>query len=381
MVSRSRSPIEAPVFLDKMQAYVDKLALLCTTVPSSIREQVLPQYMRLILGGRFRSFIYPDRLDNLAFEIERLTAAEKDIRIKDQVLSVEGQIFGFHDTQNPQNNLLRFKFYMNLKFEDVVFEGNSPMGVIDIEFSSVKLFDCWVRWNKESKEPYIKEIPFAWILHWSLVKYIEPLVEAEKDYNYHLLKAFSNLVLARRQRINDAQMRVEIKTFFTGLLSAVESEFEEKITITEAQEPLFQQLLDKYAFLLYPSAQKVTSHPSIIAGNKRQPDYLIQAEEGNYIFTEIEPPGDQPFSNGKQTARLKGALTQVSDWKQIIPQMEEYKSARVTYMIVIGLSSRMNQSDKDMLNQFNSEQTTIIVKTWDELLSAITTMKEKLNKL
>jgi hypothetical protein len=115
---------------------------------------------------------------------------------------------------------------------------------------------------------------------------------------------------------------------------------------------VFQQLLNKYKYFLNPAAKSIKGQ-YIIKGQiitSRNPDFRIDLgmEE---IHVETEPPFYKPFENERISSRLRGALDQISNWKQTNSNMT---SKSIRYIIVIGLTLRLKKEEQDSLVQFKS---------------------------
>lgn len=341
-----------------------------------MRLLLLPRYMN---WAKIQSEIYVDPYQNFAFEVfrESQTRLEPNIRkIRDHV---EKQFFGFYN----QNSNLWFwpsKFVINMKLIDISVEGlTERMGVMLLEFSDIRFIDFKIRGIIKENKPFVKNIPFAWVAEKSMIDSVNPIVYAEEDFFDILLGKLQKFV-STEFRFEDRNTYIKVIKFYMRLIEKIENEVSESIivTVTESDEQVFQQLLNKYKYFLNPAAKSIKGQ-YIIKGQiitARKPDFRIDLgmEE---IYVEIEPSFYKPFENQRISSRLQGALNQISNWKQINSNMT---SKSIRYIIVIGLNLRLKKEEQDNLEQFNKAQSDLEVVTWDWILENIKHLKEELKK-
>ena len=159
---------------------------------------------------------------------------------------------------------------------------------------------------------------------------------------------------------------------FTSNLK-IEDEFKEKLLDTETTEQVFQDILTKYKFFLYPNAKSIQPQPELVGSIKRKPDYLIVVNDEKDIYIEIEPPNFKPFLEKKKSKRLEDAIKQVDDWKKIISEIPTKKLLQ--YLIIIGYNIDLNKEEIQSIYDFNSKQKDLKLVTWDYITDNISLVK------
>jgi hypothetical protein len=361
-------------FKSMVEQYLEKISVLRTQIPDDMRLLLLPRYMN---WAKIQSEIYVDPYQNFAFEVfrESQTRLEPDIRkIRDHV---EKQLFGFYN-QNSNLWFWHYKFVINMKLIDIDIEGlTERMGVMPLEYSDIRFIDFKISGIIKENKSFVKNIPFAWVVERSMVDSINPIVYAEEDF-YDILLGRLQKIVSTEFRFEDRNSYIKVIKFYIALIEKIENEVSERIIITESDEQVFQQLLNKYKYFLNPAAKSIKGQ-YIIKGQiitSRKPNFRIDlgVEE---IHVEIEPPFYKPFENERISLRLQGALNQISDWKQTNSNMT---SKSIRYIIVIGLNPRLKKEEQDNLEQFNKAQSDLEVVTWDWILENIKHLKEELKK-
>jgi hypothetical protein len=361
-------------FRSMVEQYLERISVLRTQIPDDMRILLLPGYMD---WTKIQSEIYVDPYQNFAFEVfgESQTRLEPNIRKTSD--HVEKQLFGFYN----QNSNLWFwpsKFVINMKLIDISFEGlTERMGVMLLEFSDIRFVDLKISGIIKENEPFVKNVPFAWVVEKSMIDSINPIMYAEEDF-FDILLGKLQKIVSTEFRFEDRNTYIKVIKFYIRLIEKIENEVSESIIVTESDEHLLQQLLNKYKYFLNPAAKSIKGQ-YIIKGQTittRKPDFIIDLDNEK-IYVEIEPPFYKPFENQRISSRLQGALNQISDWKQINSNMT---SKSIRYIIVIGLNLRMKREEQDNLEQFNKAQTDLKVVTWDWLLENIKRVKEELKK-
>ncbi|MEO9319103.1 MAG: Shedu anti-phage system protein SduA domain-containing protein [Nitrososphaera sp.] len=318
----------------------------------------------------------------LGFEIIRPLTYKSEIKIEPMLWKVEQKIFGFYDIDNLQNHWVILEAILDATFTNVTFVGPPPSGPVQIQFSSARFTDCKVRWNASSSNPFFKEIPFAWVIHYSIIRFANPILHAENDFYYALLRAFGKQVMRDEGRdILSGVTKDSLAKFYQKLLKQIESEYSQKIQLTTTDEEVFQTMLNKYSFILEPSARSIEIKLGLTGGTQKT-DYVITMQDESIVFVELERPHDKLFVDGQPSARLKHARdSQVAQWKRLIPKMERFKGKQVRFLIVIGLASRLSAEEKRLLEEANRLSSDTKIVTYDMLLDNIGKMQLKLNQL
>jgi hypothetical protein len=265
-----------------------------------------------------------------------------------------------------------------MKLIDIGVEGlTERMGVMPLEHSDIRFIDFRISGIIKETKPFVKNIPFAWVVERSMVDSMNPIVYAEEDF-YDILLGRLQKIVSTEFRFEDRDSYIKVIKFYIKLIEKIENEVSESIIITESDEQVFQQLLNKYKYFLNPAAKSIQGQ-YIIKGQiitSRKPDFIIDlgVEE---IHVEIEPSFYKPFENERISSRLQVALNKISDWKQTNSNMT---SKSIRYIIVIGLNPRLKKEEQDNLVQFNKAQSDLEVVTWDWILENIKHLKEELKK-
>jgi hypothetical protein len=228
--------------------YLEKISVLRTQIPDDMRLLLLPRYMN---WAKIQSEIYVDPYQNFAFEVfrESQTRLEPNIRkIRDHV---EKQLFGFYN----QNSNLWFwpsKFVINMKLIDISVEGlTERMGVMLLEFSDIRFIDFKISGIIKENKPFVKNIPFAWVVERSLIDSVNPIVYAEEDF-FDILLGKLQKIVSTEFRFEDRNTYIKVIKFYMRLIEKIENEVSESIIVTESEQ-VFQQLLNKYKYFLNPA--------------------------------------------------------------------------------------------------------------------------------
>jgi hypothetical protein len=378
------------IFEGFIKKYFKRLSILITQVPSEFRELLLPPYM---LYRGFKSYIYIDSSGRLGFEIRREKASRFSIKMKRVGGRIEQEMFGILGRDNMfritgSNTELRSiiltceSFVEKYKHElpkgaILIFSRSDIIGPIEIgDDAEVKIINCSIYWMIGNRR-YVKRIPFAWLFgNVSYINRIDPLFHAESDFYSSLFGSLYEIVTQGYEKLVDKNIRMKVLEFYKKLLEDVEEEFRSALSITQADEAVFQQLLTRYKFFLYPGAILIESQPQLYGKTlKRRPDFHIEISENEHIYVEIEPPFYKPFEDLKLSSRLRGALEQVEEWKKILTQQVTGENR---YMIIIGRLNDLNEEEKEMLRVFNEEHKDLVVVTWDLVLENIGKIKREI---
>ncbi|WP_456396334.1 Shedu anti-phage system protein SduA domain-containing protein [Thermococcus sp.] len=371
-----------------LKQYFDRLSILTTQVPTQVRELLLPGYM---LHKKFKSIVYIDDNGKAGFEIRRERASRISIKVRRTRKQVEEEIFGISGINAAFVVNGRYTELWRLVFTHKNFTkrlGNqlpkdATILVLADEMvpikvgneAEVKVIDCEVHWIL-GKQRYVKYIPFAWIFgNISVLMEIDPVSHAESDFYFALFNSLYEIITDGYRRIADEKAKREAFEMYMKLITKIEEEVRSVIYITEADEQVFQNLLTRYKFFLWPGAESIESQPTLRGEIVRRPDFYIRTKEGKVIYVEIEPPAYKPFRGVRKSSRLREALNQVSDWKNILGDNKD-----VRYMIIIGLLEDLSEEEKSALEAFNEEQDNLVVVTWDYILGNIERVKAEVSK-
>jgi len=227
------------------------------------------------------------------------------------------------------------------------------------------------------KKRYAKYIPFAWLFgNLDYINRIDPFLQAESNFYSSLFGRLYEIITQSYEKLTNENIRSRILKFYKELIERVESEFKKELSITQADEAVFQQLLTKYMFFLYPRAVLIESQPMLTSREKvlRRPDFHIQPTESEHIYVEIEPPFCKPFYGSTPSSRLREALNQIAEWKEILTEQTAGERG-IHYMIIIGRLNDLNKEEKDALQDFNKNQENLRVVTWNWILKNVDKIK------
>jgi hypothetical protein len=382
-----------PIIENFIRSYFKRLSIIITQVPYDFRRLLLPAYM---LYNGFKSFIYIDSSGRLGFEIIREKASRFSVKTKRLEGRIEQEIFGILGHENLFNIMGGGAEFINLIFtcKDFVekYEHELPKGAI-LNFSrtgiigpieigenaEVKIINCSIYWMIGNRR-YVKHIPFAWLFgNIGYINRINPFLHAESDFYSSLFGALYEIITSGYEKFFDKDLRIRVLDFYKNLLEKVEEEFRKELSQTQADEAVFQQLLTRYKFFLYPGALLIESQPHLYGKTlKRRLDFHIQISGKEHIYVEIEPPFYKPFEGLKPSRRLKEALNQVEEWKTILnqPAIKENR-----YMIIIGRLIDLNKDEKEMLYAFNKKHKDMVLVTWDIFLENIDKLKREIDRI
>jgi len=379
------------VLKDIIQDYFKRLSILVTQIPLEIRRLLLPPYM-LYLG--FKSIIHVDPTGRIGFEIYRERASRFSIKTRKTNNRVEEEIFGIlgqenmfrftgHDTELKGGILTckdfvdKFKHDLPKDASTLNFTKPGKTGPIEIcEEAEVKIIGCGIYWMTRNKR-FVKHVPFAWLFgNDSYFSKIDPFLHAESDF-YSSLFASLYWIITQGYEKFDEETRSKVFQTYVKLIEKVSSEFKKQFASTQADEYVFQQLLTRYKFFLSPGAMLIESQPTLRREVSRKPDFHVQLGRTEHVYIEIEPPFCKPFIGAKQSSRLKTAVKQVSEWKEILVK-QVMDGEIVHYMIIIGLLQDLNKVEKETLQAFNAAQDNLILVTWDWVLDNVKKIKREM---
>jgi hypothetical protein len=380
------------VLREIIRKYFKRLSILITQIPFEVRKLLLPAYM---LYNGFKSYIYFDRSGRLGFEVYREKASRFSIKPRKTKRRVEQEIFGVLGSKNMfrlngHDNSLRG---LVLTCKDFVEKyGNElPKGAGSLSFSKclhagpieigreaeVKIVNCSIYWVI-GKRRYVNHIPFAWLFgNASYLNKVDPVLHSDSDFYSSLFGRLYEIITRGYEEPVDKNTQLRVLKIYTNLIEEVENEVKNSITITRADEYDFQRLLIKHKFFLHPGAMIIENQPMLRGKVLRRPDFHVQVSENEHVYLEIEPPFCKPFNGSKPSRRLKEALKQVSDWKEILVQQVE-EGDTIRYMIIIGFLDDLNNEEKRTLQTFNKTQEGLVVATWDWILENIEAIKRRM---
>lgn len=372
-----------------IRKYFERLSILVSQIPPEVRRLLLPPYM---LYSGFKSYLHIDRSGRLGFEIYRERASRFSMKTRKTRRRVEQEIFGVlghsnmfkidgHDTE-IRGGILTCKDFTE-KYGHELPKGPSILrfskcagvGPLEIgEEAEVKVINCGIYWMVGNKR-FVKTVPFAWLFgNAGYLSRVAPILHSESDFYSSLFGRLYEIVTRGYEEIVDEKTQSKVFEIYIKLIERVESEFKQQIAVTQADEYVFQQLLTRYKFFLHPGAMLIESQPTLRGKVSRKPDFHIQVTKNESIYVEIEPPFHTPFQDSKLSGRLRGALEQVSEWKEILNQQATGEE-RIRYMIMIGRSDDLNRVEKETLQAFNKTQEDLTVVTWNWVLESIYRIK------
>jgi hypothetical protein len=372
----------------KLLEHLERLYHLSSQIPTEFRELLTLRHMRY---RHFKSDLFEDNDGKLGFEVYRERGSKTSINKKVISHLVEKQICGVYGTNNLFNvegkaqftNLvfanhdfqLRYGSELQANASTLVNSQINNTGVMKVgKNGNCKIVNCRVAWLK-GKEKVVKNIIFAWIFgNLEPALSLDPAKEAEYEFYSCLFSKLSEII-TQGFSIFDANLRVKIRAYYVDLLNRIDSEFRQQLTLTSGDEYVFQQILDKYQYFLYPSARTIESQFFLKSTESKRPDYRIVLNENQYIYVEIEPPYYDLFELNKPSRRLQMALEQIQDWRNIISQNEEY-GRNPSFLIIIGLNAKLHPGELELLNRFNSAESDLTVVTWDYILENLKSIRD-----
>jgi hypothetical protein len=348
----------------------------------------------------FKSYFYIDRSGRLGFEIYREKASRISIKSKSTKNRVEQEMFGVFGDDNmfrisgSSTELRRliltckdfvekyeYKYKIPKGATTLIFSKPGITGPIEIKEGEVKIVDCSIYWVVGNK-PYVKHIPFAWLFsNSSYLNKIDPFIHSESDFYSSLFGRLYEIITRGYEEPVDENTKLKVLQVYMKLIERIEEEFKKELATTRADEAIFQQLLKRYKFFLYPEAILIVNQPILYGKVAKKPDFYIQVGEEEHIYVEIEPPFYKPFEGSEQSSRLKGALKQIAEWKKILIQQAPLGGS-IHYMIIIGRLADLNKEEIEALQDFNKAQEDLMVVTWDWILRNVDKIKhESISKL
>jgi hypothetical protein len=352
--------------------YFNRMAVLRTQIPENLRMILLRKYM---LWDKFESDIHVDSNGNLGFEIYRQSETALQIRIHDIDERIEKTLFlacGKMLKGIAINVTMIAGKFVELSFINGT-KDNAPIFIN--RPSDIRIIDCSFELLRPPKQKRVKKIHFSWIVHESLIDRIQPVHYAQIDF-YDQLFTILTKVIEGQEEGTTPEVRKQLIVFYESFLEGIVREFQEALALTESNELVFQKLLNNYKFFLDPDAKQIKSQDSLVGQSmKRKPDFKIELMS-KVVYVEIEPPYYKPFEGPIPSARLRGALKQISDWKQIGAEVPEaIGSQNIEYLIIIGLAEHLSDEETTSLKAFNSSQADLRVVTWDLILDNIEKVK------
>jgi len=379
-----------------IRKYFKRLSILITQIPFEVRRFLLPPYM---LYSGFKGYLHIGPSGRLGFQIYRERASRFSIKTRKTRNRVEQEIFGVLGQENMfringRNTELRGGILTCKDFVEK-YSHELPKGATILTFSKpgvtgpveigkeaeVKIMNCSIYWIVGNKR-CVKHIPFAWLFgNASYLNEIDPFLHSESDFYSSLFGRLYEIITRGYEEPVDRKTKLKVREIYVKLIERVENELKKQLAATQADEYVFQQLLIKYKFFLHPGAMLIESQPQLRGKVLRKPDFHVEVSENEHIYVEIEPPFFKPFEDSNLSRRLRGALKQVSEWKEILIQQVAGKE-NISYLIIIGLLDDLNKEEKDTLQAFNKAQEDVAVVTWDWVLENIDKIKrEMMSKL
>jgi len=374
-----------------IKEYFNRLSILITQIPFEIRRLLLPPYM---LYNGFKSYLFIDSSGRLGFQIYRERASRFSIKTKKTRRRVEQEIFDVLGHENMfritgRNTELREltltckEFIERYKHElprgttTLIFQKSDATGPIEIEKEAeAKIINCSIYWIVKSKRN-VRHIPFAWLFgNANYLKKIDPLLHSESDFYSSLFGRLYKIITRGYEERIDEKTKLKVLKTYINLIESVENEFRKQLASTQADEYVFQQLLTKYKFFMYPGAMLIESQPTLHGRVLRRPDFHIQVSSNEHIYVEIEPPFHKPIEKSKLSSRLKGALNQISEWKKIL--IKEATKENIHYMVIMGVLDDLNEEERTTLQSFNNAQEDLTVVTWDWILENINKVRHEI---
>jgi len=382
---------EELIFKDIIKEYFKRVQILTTQVPSDLRRLLLPPYM---LYSGFKGRLYIDSTGRLGFEIIREKASRPSIKTVSAKKRVEQEIFGVLGHENMFRisgkevklvNLIltcrdfveRYEHELPKGASVLIFSKPGIIGPFEIEKNAeIKIIHCGIYWIK-GKRRYVKYIPFAWIFgNTNLLEKIDPLTHAESDFYSSLFGKLYEIAMPGYKKFLDEHVHLKVFEFYRELIKKVRREFKEKLFITQADEYVFQRLLERYKFFLCPGALFIETQPILQEEVRRKPDFHIQMDNNRHIYVEIEPPFYKPFIGSRPSSRLRDAINQVLEWKEILIRKGVKES--VSFMIIIGLLDDLSEEEKKALQTFNETRKDLIIVTWDWIIENINKVENEI---
>ena len=395
--------MELEIFKKIIKDYFRRLSVITTQVPNDLRPFLLPAYM---LYKGYKSVIYIDPKNKIGFEVLREKASRLSIKgpkrtkalIEEEIFGIFGQENMFRiDGKTQMSGVVltckdfseRYSHLLPQASSVLIFFKNGYVGPLEVgENAELKLIDIGIYWLIKGKGKFIKKIPFAWIFgNKDLLLRIDSLTQADSDfYNslfsriYYIITDGYETIIKGREMLVDKNVILKVVNFYTELIKKVKEEFNETLSLTEADEYIFQKLLEKYNFFLYPSSNSlIESQPRLQGEITRKPDFCIHVGGKQDIYVEIEPPFHKPFRGHSPTYRLKEALNQVSEWQDILERKGVQK--RISYLIIIGLMRDLTREEREALLRFNKSRKDLTVVTWDYVIENINIVENEVRRL
>jgi hypothetical protein len=377
---------------DIMQKYFKRMSVLVSQIPAEVRMLLLPPYT---MYPGFKGILYVDKTGRLGFEILRERASRLSVKVKNTSLRVEQEIFGAlgkltmfriggHDTE-IRGGVFTCRDFTE-RYEHRLPKGQSVLNFYTCKDASplelgneaeCKIVDCGIFWIIKNRH-YVKQIHFAWMFgNKAILARIDPLFHSESDFYSFLFGRLYQIITHGYEKPVDDKTQEKVLEVYAKLIEGVESEIREHLVLTKGDEQVFQQLLTKHKFFLYPTAQTIESQPTLAKMVTRRPDFHVQVKHNEHIYVEIEPPFHKPFEGSKQTQRLSDALKQVEEWRKILSTKSD-AGQTIRYLIIIGLLDDLNTDEKQAIEEFNKAQQDVALVTWSSILQNIKGLKNQI---
>jgi len=307
-----------------------------------------------MLYNGFKGYVDIDSTGRIGFEVCR-GASRYSIKVRNVKGRVEQEIFGVlgkenmialngHDSELRGGVLTckdfaeRYGHELPKNATVLTFGRIGSIGPFQIgEEAEVKITDASIYWMIRNKR-FVKHIRFAWVFG-SNIRFdkIDPFLHADSHFYSSLFGNLHQIITHGYQEKVDKDTRSKVLDTFTRLIERIYNEFKNELVTTRGDEQVFQQLLIKYKFFLSPDALSIEGQPSLNGKELRKPDFRIVTHEAKSIYVEIEPPFYKPFDGSKASARLKGALKQVTEWKDILSH-QSAETGKNSYLIIMDFS-------------------------------------------
>jgi hypothetical protein len=207
-------------------------------------------------------------------------------------------------------------------------------------------------------------------------------------------ECFDRLInLLYHEQISSSSHREENQDFHRLLFKVIA---DSSITITDRKieefeslignfnrEEEYQTFLIKNPVFLDPLGSRLI--PKHKLGDEYITDYVLEKLTEEYIAVEIEKPSDPIFTkSGNFSHQFTHAFGQVLDFIEWIEQNIAYAQKKLpgisspNGLLVIGMRTDFTEDQKRKLSRFNRNSSSVVVKTFDDLLSEAKTLNRNL---
>ena len=202
----------------------------------------------------------------------------------------------------------------------------------------------------------------------------ELVLSIEDDDDADLYAAIALFALAVQVDVAARNLIHALALRSIAISPKVLASYDHLLSASGDDEPVFQRFLEAHPLLLDPRAFQVWGQPDF--HGRFEPDFILRTYDNSYVVVEIETPSKLLITQDNQvSAATTHAINQVLQYKEYLRTHVETASrlfpniTAPSGLVVIGLESSLNESQRETLRVVNQNMTDIRIVGFDTLAS------------